>query len=119
MVDKKNVAGRLAKRIGKNIAVQRKRLQWTQSHLAERVGVDAETISRFERGVNLPSLPTLEGLASALAVDVSDLLSRASQTVPDDAAVLGAWLQGLTTKDRDFVMKIVLDCCEHLRHKSE
>ena len=69
MVDKKRDSDKLAKRIGKRIADRRKVLGWTQEQLAERVRVDAETISRFERGVNLPSLPTLERLAAALRVE--------------------------------------------------
>jgi transcriptional regulator with XRE-family HTH domain len=118
VVDKQKESARLAKRLGSRIAERRKQLEWTQDQLAERVGVDAETISRFERGANLPSLPTLDRLSTALRVEVGDLLSKAVPVVPDDAAKLGVWIEGLSSKDRSFVMKIVRDCCEHLRLKA-
>jgi DNA-binding XRE family transcriptional regulator len=50
----------LARQLGENIAERRRALDWTQDQLAERLGVEAETISRFERGATLPSLPKLE-----------------------------------------------------------
>ncbi len=115
MVDKQKESARLAKRLGSKIAERRKQLEWTQDQLAEHVGVDAETISRFERGANLPALPTLDRLSTALRVEVGDLLSKTMPAVPDDAVKLAAWIEGLSSKDRTFVMKIIRDCCEHLR----
>jgi transcriptional regulator with XRE-family HTH domain len=119
VVDRQTESARLAKRLGKRIAEQRSHLEWTQDQLAERVGCDSETISRFERGANLPSLPTLDRLATALQVDVGELLSRATTKANDDASKFSAWLDGLTTKDRSFVMKVVRDCCEHLRQRAK
>ena len=63
MAVKKKESARLAKRLGGNLSGRRKQLGWTQEMVAERVGVDAETISRIERGAHLPSLPTLDRLA--------------------------------------------------------
>jgi transcriptional regulator with XRE-family HTH domain len=118
VVDRQKDSVRLAKRLGKKIAERRKHLDWTQNQLAERVGVDAETISRFERGANLPSLLTLDRLAVALQVDVGELLSRMPGSASDDALKLSAWVEGLSVKDRSFVMKVAKDCCEHLRQKT-
>ena len=56
----------LGKRLGQRIAERRKALGWTQDQLAERLGVDAETVSRFERGVTVPALVTLDRLAGLL-----------------------------------------------------
>ena len=53
---------KLAKRLGQQIAERRRELSWTQDQLAERLGVDTETISRFERGVTVPALLTIEKL---------------------------------------------------------
>ena len=69
---------KLAKRLGQRIAERRKELSWTQDQLAERLSVDTETISRFERGVTVPSLLTIEKLASLLKTSVADLLSEVS-----------------------------------------
>lgn len=118
MVDRKADSDELASRLGKRIAMRRKSLAWTQDDLAERMGVDAETISRFERGAHLPSLPTLERLALALRVDVGELLSRRGPAKADDVAALAAWLDGLPVEDRKFVLSTARNCCEHLRKRA-
>ena len=117
MVDKQKESARLAKRLGKKIAERRKNFAWTQDQLAERIGVDAETISRYERGANLPSLPTLDRLAIALQTEIGELLSRSASIKSEDTSKIGAWLEGLSVKDRNFVLKIVRECSEHLRQK--
>ena len=45
----------------------------TQEHLAELLGVSVEFVSNMERGINAPSFETLEKLAIALDLQVSDL----------------------------------------------
>jgi transcriptional regulator with XRE-family HTH domain len=118
MVDKESDTEKLAKRLGKRIATRRKSLGWTQDALAERMEVDSETISRFERGAHLPSLPTLERLAIALRVEVGELLSRRSVTQVDSATALAAWMEGLSTADKEFVLSVARDCCSHLRKRT-
>ena len=118
MVDRQKESAQLAKRLGKKIAERRNHLEWTQDQLAERVGVDAETISRFERGANLPSLPTLDRLSTALQTDIGELMSKVPVTGKGDASKISAWIEKLSAKDRSLVMKVVRECCEHLRQKS-
>ena len=57
---------RLRKRLGKNIAVLRRKGGLTQEELAEDVGVSTWYVQSVERGVNFPSLPVLEKLKKAL-----------------------------------------------------
>jgi ribosome-binding protein aMBF1 (putative translation factor) len=54
----KRTAG-IANRLGKAIASERTARELTQEQLAEMLGVEQETISRFERGTTLPPLPRL------------------------------------------------------------
>lgn len=117
MVDTKNHPDRLAKQLGMHISARRKALKWTQDAVAERVGVDAETISRFERGANLPSLPTLERLAKALRIDIGELLSKPVTKNIDDISLIATWMADLSSEDRQFVLSTVRNCCEHLRKK--
>ena len=56
----------LERRIGGKITEIRLSKRLTQAQLAEKVGVSIETISRMERGINFPSLKTLENIADAL-----------------------------------------------------
>jgi transcriptional regulator with XRE-family HTH domain len=114
----------IARQLGANISALRKAKNWTQSELAEQVGVDTETISRFERGATLPSLLTLEKISQFLRVGVGDLLAESSAQPNDLASMLGAWLADLDEADKNFVLDLVLDLtkrtCNHLRcHKAE
>ncbi len=118
MVDGKRESGELGLNLGKRVAARRKSLGWTQDELAERMSVDAETISRFERGAHLPSLPTLERLANALRLEIGELLSTTELGETDDLAALAAWMEGLSPEDRKFVLAVARNCCEHLRNSS-
>jgi transcriptional regulator with XRE-family HTH domain len=119
MVDEQEQQGRaLASQLGKGIAEKRKQIGWTQANVAERVGVDTETISRFERGVSLPSLITLKKLALVLNTTAADLLAGNSSQPNDQSEIIAALLQGLGEKDRMYVTEMVKQACRHLGSKS-
>lgn len=61
--------------IGQRIAGARKRTNKTQAQLAAEVGVDSQTISKIERGLQTPMGTTLRGLSAALRVSSSWLLA--------------------------------------------
>jgi transcriptional regulator with XRE-family HTH domain len=115
MVASKRSGSSIARRLGANISVLRKARSWTQFDLAERVGVDTETISRFERGMTLPSLLTLEKISKSLRVGVGDLLMESSAQPDDQASMLSAWLADLDEDDRNFVLDLIKCTCNHLR----
>ena len=60
------------KHLGKKITEFRKAIGLTQSGLAELCNLSTETISRLERGVNIPSLKTLERIAHYLKVPLKN-----------------------------------------------
>ena len=78
--------------LGANIAERRKNLGWTQAQLAECIGVDTETVSRFERGSNLPSLQRLEKLADALSVPLYQLIAASSPRADDQSFIINEWI---------------------------
>lgn len=47
---------------------------WTQAQLAEAVGVAKQHISRWEKGINKPSVAALVKIAGALGVDLMTLI---------------------------------------------
>jgi transcriptional regulator with XRE-family HTH domain len=104
----------LPARLAKNIAVRRKALGLTQAQLAERLGVDTETLSRFERGKHLPSLLTLERLADLLLTTMAELLAEDQPKVDDEISMLSTWLTPLSPQDRDFARGMLKQCCDHL-----
>lgn len=103
----KRKSAKLVDRLGKNIATKRKELGLTQDRLAEAIGVDTETISRFERGVTAPSLATLEVIARYLGVTIASLLEEEVPEPSGEARILSARLDTLKGKDRAFLMEFI------------
>lgn len=63
--------------IGSRIHALRKANHMSQADLAERLSCETALISRYERGINAPSVEQLIGLADALSVPAADLLPSA------------------------------------------
>jgi transcriptional regulator with XRE-family HTH domain len=73
--------------IGSRIAGARKRTNRTQAQLAAEVGVDSQTISKIERGLQTPMGTTLRGLSEALGVSSSWLLAGERESAEAAAGV--------------------------------
>lgn len=99
--------------LGRNIAARRKKLALTQDQVAERLGVEPITISRFECGTNLPSLQRLESLSLVLETSVAELLSQSVSNRSDQALMIEHWLLNMTPRDRAFVVESIRQLCEH------
>lgn len=55
-----------AKKLGKRIKLARVEMDMTQADLAQATGILQKSISRYETGLALPTLETLECLCKAL-----------------------------------------------------
>lgn len=92
----------LARNLGSRIKERRSKLGLTQTDLAEKLGVESETISRIERGISTPSLPMLEEVAEALNSGIAELLSPASANINDQLMLISKALKPLSTEQRAF-----------------
>ncbi len=63
----------LKEQVGKNICKYRKLNHLTQEKLAERVGLEINSVSSFERGKYFPSPDNLVKIAEALNISVCEL----------------------------------------------
>ena len=61
-------------RLGAALRTMRERRRLTQEQLAERSGLSYKFIGEIERGLGNPTIETLDRLAEALGVGVSELL---------------------------------------------
>ena len=113
----KNLPESLEVRLARAIAQRRKGLGLTQAQLAEGLGVDTETLSRFERGKHLPSLRTLERLAELLNTPIGALLAPESSQPITDSIQACVWLSGLGPEDRAFAMDQLKRQADYLRLK--
>jgi transcriptional regulator with XRE-family HTH domain len=76
----------------------------TQKQLAEALGVEAITVSRWERGVTSPSLPRLRRIAELTDTTVSDLVR--SQDAASAHAVELAALREELAETRELVDRV-------------
>lgn len=63
-------------RYNEQIALLRKRHNWSQAELAERMGVEQPTVQRWEAGTREPSYDKLAALSKVLNVPVSAILGE-------------------------------------------
>ena len=73
----------MEKTIGEIIAQKRKEKKLTQEELAERMGVSAQAVSKWENGLSCPDITLLPPLAALFGVTVDELLGveRKPETV--------------------------------------
>jgi transcriptional regulator with XRE-family HTH domain len=104
----------LGQSIGKALAAHRKRVKLTQDQVAERLGVERETISRFERGAVIPPVPRLYELAEIYGCTAGELLGQGSVRTHDQAEDIAKMLEGMRDKDRKLALTIMRELAEHL-----
>jgi transcriptional regulator with XRE-family HTH domain len=81
-------------RIGRRVRALRLARGLTQARLAEDVGCSSHFVSGIERGVDSPSLITLERLAGALDTSLVALLDEERQDTSPVVEALARKLQG-------------------------
>ena len=100
----------LDRTLGARVARLRHDARLTQDELAERCQVSGQTIGRLERGAQLPSVATLDVIATALGVELGDLLRRspAVDPTPLDLVIdrLAALLRRRGIEDAELVLEI-------------
>ncbi len=74
--------------IGKRIAANRKRLGMTQDQLAERLGVTAQAVSKWENDQSCPDIATLPRLAEIFGISTDELLGHTTQAPVHEAEVV-------------------------------
>ena len=62
-------------KIGRFIAVRRKRANLTQLQLADRLGITDKAVSKWERGITMPDTSIMIELCDILGISVNELLS--------------------------------------------
>ncbi len=68
-----------ASKFGCFIAKRRKQLNMTQKELALKIQVTDKAVSRWERGLGFPDINTIEDLANALELSITELMKSESK----------------------------------------
>ncbi len=88
---------RLEVAIGREVRMLRKHASMTVAELAERSAVSVGMLSKIENGLTSPSLSTLQSIAHALGVPISQLLRRFEEDRNAQHVKAG---EGVTTEGR-------------------
>jgi transcriptional regulator with XRE-family HTH domain len=88
------VRQRLSKALGDTAREARQQAGLTQADVAERIGVATEVYGRLERGLLMPSVPTLRRLCVALHLPADKLLALSSAQPP-------AWTEAPQPPERE------------------
>ena len=72
--------------LGKRIAAQRKHLGLTQEQLAEKLGITAQAVSKWENDLSCPDISVLPLLADIFGISTDELLGRNLTPVPVESA---------------------------------
>lgn len=105
----------LAKAVGKLIAQRRQERSWTQSQLAEKLGVGYEAVSRMERGVIVPTIGKLKQLAEVFNCPIDELLFETSSRATEQATVIHEMIDDLSNDDRAWVVELIKHLSKRLK----
>lgn len=98
------------KRGGQAIQRIRKERGMTQEDLADKSGITSNTVSRIERGLLIPALPTLIDICNALGTGADSILAAyITADTPIRWSPLTQKLDGLDADKQDKI-ETVLDC---------
>ena len=98
------------KRGGQAIQRIRKERGMTQEDLADKSGITSNTVSRIERGLLIPALPTLIDICNALGTGADTILAAyITADTPIRWSLLAQKLNGLDADKQDKI-ETVLDC---------
>jgi len=79
--------------LSRNLRELRAQRHWSREVAAEKIGIAAETLARFERGERRPSLPVLLRLSHGYAVSVDELTGpqtrRSGDLIAECVQILG------------------------------
>lgn len=62
--------------IGQNVRKYREKNHWNQSFLAEKLNIQRQTVSSYERGSCLPNIYVLIQMADLFGVSLDELVGR-------------------------------------------
>lgn len=98
---------KLARIVGAAIASRRKQKGMTQTELAERLRMGADSLSRIEKGVVAPRFPRLEEIAKALGCRVADLFRSNNSSLQERAESIADILRPLPPDMQDEMVFLI------------
>jgi transcriptional regulator with XRE-family HTH domain len=98
----------MARTLGRRLAAARRARGWTQAALANALGIESSSLSRYERGGREAPVRLVLATARLLGTDVAHLLGADERPAVDEASaedLLHAWTR-LASEERVLVVAI-------------
>ena len=98
--------------VKKRLKAIRENLKLNQSQFADKLGVSQAAISQFEDGKRVPSIETLDKIASSLGMTVASLLSEEYASDDEKARLLKdltAQLETMNKQELQAMNRFVVD----------
>lgn len=97
--------------IGENIKAARMARGMSQDELSELTGANRVTISQYENGKFLPSVPALQRIAAALGTTPAALAGSADdetrQPITEEAQIISGGVDQLTKAQRQQALNVI------------
>ena len=108
-------------RISARIRLERESRGRSLSELADRAGVSRAMIHKIERGDSSPNIMFLDKLSKAFNCTIVELITETSVGLSSQAQHISNLLDGVSTSDRDEIVKIVESVCAvaHKKYKKQ
>lgn len=97
--------------LGEKVKARREQLGWTKTQLADEIGVNRATITKYENGqIKVIGLDKAQELSRVLKISMTELqsdqedLSKEEQLVTHNEMELVEKMRKLTEKDRAYVL---------------
>ncbi len=103
------------KNLGRSIAHRRKSNGFTQAQVADRVGVEKETISRIENGSISPTIHRLLQFSDLFECTLSELCQNPDSPEEPDIASISQMMRELEPGERRLVARIAADVVRSVR----
>ena len=106
----------LAQRVGRNIRHYRKLKGLTQQELGLAVDLDPKSLSRIEGGFRMPGLPLIERIATALDIEMWQLVDDDQQQARElEELKRICEIADLDEHERELILDLANRCVEFFR----
>ncbi len=97
----------LKERVGNVISQKRKMLGLTQAQLAEKIGIEQESLSRIEKGVTGLKFSRLESLSYALECTVADFFRNDQNSKEEVFSIMRERIEKLSQSEAKFFIEVM------------
>ncbi len=99
----------IAEIVGKNLLTLRKEKNWTQDEVAEKLGVSAQAVSKWETGASCPDISLLPVISDLYGVLVDDLLRDEEERRKRKESVMTYVPEEKRKKPEELLFRVLVD----------